>query len=533
MPDQDAFTEGGLKLEASVASTMAEMLPAAGPAGTAIASMIGAVEFIAGVINWMKNDTSIPDALRSLQGQIDEVKFVLGMLDTRLSELVQQVAIDSNRQTLRDLMDYLDDVRNQNSAMQGAPDLDTSVRIANESGVNLDKFLRNDFDIWRWTDVVARDFINPQTGQHQIEPTLAPLMFKNLPTLPVYLMAALTWLAARERVVHIGAQSRLLDDEARIARHLGAVSVRLAFDKYQSGDAGKPSSIAENIKKRIQAFVNTSTRYPVDRVCKFSYDVQNWMNGKRKNGDNFDLLMESNNVLCTIDPTRLGPPPLELAFESEAGLDVLQELAVALQRVAAAGTLKEQVIAPFPHTEVYPPAILYFIAQNGDLNWYRNEESSHPDGSRDWRGPSKVGNGWGDFIRVFSGGDAAIYAVRQDGVLLWYGHQGCFDGSPRWQGPHEVGHGWQGLPAIFSGGEYVVYAVEPDGTLLWYRHDGASYGGGVTTWTGRIAVNSGWSGFKNVFSAGGGIIYAIRPDGVLLRYQHLGYSTGTRDWNGP
>ena len=54
-----------------------------GPAGTAIASMISAVEFIAGVINWMKNNTSIPDALRSLQGQNDEVKFVLGMRDTR------------------------------------------------------------------------------------------------------------------------------------------------------------------------------------------------------------------------------------------------------------------------------------------------------------------------------------------------------------------------------------------------------------------------------------------------------------------
>jgi hypothetical protein len=527
MPDQDKFTEDGLKLEASVASTMAEMLPAAGPVGTAIATIIGAAGFVAGIINWMKNDTSMPDALRSLQNQIDQIKSLLVTLSSRMDELVEQVAVETNRTRLTFLMDYLDEIRNQNSALRApALDQETSVRIANESGVTLDKFLRNDFDVWRWTDVVQRV---DENGQH---PALAPLKFKNLPTLTVYLMAVLTWLAARERVVQMGQRSRLEDDAVRLSRHLNAVSVRPGFDKYQSGDAGRPMTIAEHIKSRIRAFANASTRYPVNRFCQWYFDVQNWMNGSRKNGDAFDVLMESDNILCTIDPARLGSPPLELAFESEAGLDVLQELATTLERVAATGTLREPFIGEFPPPGVvsYPFAVLYVVAENGDLNWYRNEQSSQPGGSTGWQGPLTVGNGWDRFISVFSGGDEAIYAVQQDGVLFWYGHDGCFDGSPRWRDRREVGHGWQNFRAIVPGGEYVIYAIRSDGALLWYRHDGARSGGDVTTWVGGHPVNSGWAGFTKVCSGGGGIIYAVRPDGVLMRYKHRGYLTGTNDW---
>ena len=84
MPDEAKFTEGGFKQLSSVASAMSTLLPAAGPPGAALEAMIGAVAFIAGVINWMKDDTTIPDALRSLQRQIDEIKFVLDMLAARL-----------------------------------------------------------------------------------------------------------------------------------------------------------------------------------------------------------------------------------------------------------------------------------------------------------------------------------------------------------------------------------------------------------------------------------------------------------------
>lgn len=215
MPDEAKFTEGGVKMLGSVAGAMAVVMPATGPVGMAI----GVVAFFIGIINSMKNDTTLADALNSLQSQLNEIKFRLGVLEQRFAELVGQGAIESNRATLRDLNDYLDEITNLERDLLANPnDLQTAERVANECGVAIDKFLRNDFDIWRWTDVV------------ESEPALATGRFKNLPTLPVYLMGVLTWLAARERVVQAGQTARLADDSARITRHLNAVSVRDIFD---------------------------------------------------------------------------------------------------------------------------------------------------------------------------------------------------------------------------------------------------------------------------------------------------------------
>ncbi|MBD2867827.1 tachylectin-related carbohydrate-binding protein [Paenibacillus arenilitoris] len=526
------FTEKGFKLEASVAGTMAGMLPAAGPAGAAIATVIGGVAFIMEVLEWLENDTSVQDALRDMQKQIDGIIFVLNLLDQRMDELVNQVAIESNRQTNRDLLDYLDEIRTANLALQSpARDLEAAVRTANEAGITLDKFIRNDFDIWRWTDVVSKDVFNPQTGSTHAVTSLAPQQFKHLPTLPVYAMAVLTWLAAREKVVQLGAKERLDDDAGRIARHLAAVSVRPGFDKYADGELGAPESIAENIKWQIRAFAIAGSAHPVNRVCNWFFEVQNWMDGDLKRGDHFDLTMESDHVLCTVDPATLGAPSLELDAESASGIDMLQGLAETLEHVSSAGTLKKPFIGQFPTTEVYAPAVLYVIAQNADLHWYRNEEASRPGGSAEWKGPVKIGNGWGDFTSVFSGGGAAVYGIRPDGKLMWYGHDGFFEGTGKWRGePREVGHGWQGFKSVFSGGEHVIYGIQPNGDLIWYRHDGASYGGDVTTWAPSVKVGNGWGDFVKVFSGGGGVIYAIRQDGVLERHVHTGYLQGTLEW---
>lgn len=526
------FTQNGVKLQASVASTMAALLPAAGPAGAAIATAIGGAAFVMEVLEWLGNDDTVSKAQRQLQLQIDHLKFVLQLLEERMNELVDQVAKESNRQTNRDLLDYLDEIRSANTALQ-SPSLNASaaVRIANDSGVTLDKFLRNDFDIWRWMDVIAKEVPNPQTGEIVTSSALLPLQFKNLPTLPIYLTAVLTWLDAREKAIALGGKAQLDDDAGRIARHLAAVSVRHDFDKYLDDDPrGIPRSIAENIQWHIRALPIALHRQPVDRVCSWRFELQNWMNGHMKYGDNFDIVMPSDNMLCTIDPASLGAPPLELDAETESGIEALHALKETLERVSATGSIKQQFIGQFPNTEVYFPAVLYVIAQNADLHWYCNDESNRPGGSSSWRGPVKIGNGWGGFTTVFSGGGAAIYAVRPDGVLLWYGHDGFWDGTPQWREPRQVGHGWNGFATVFSGGEYVIYGIQPDGDLIWYRHDGASYGGDVGTWASSVKVGWGWGEFAKVFSGGDGIIYAIRQDGVLMRYKHLGYLTGAMEW---
>ncbi|MCR6546450.1 tachylectin-related carbohydrate-binding protein [Dehalobacterium formicoaceticum] len=538
MPDEDIkLTDGDAELETSVVDTVAAIAAAAPPPyGPAIAVGIKAVAFVAEVIGWMTEETTMQQALQSIQKQINDIQFILERVKNRLNDLTLAIATAENRATINRLMDYNDEAKRISLDLINTPadDVIAAVRLANDAGILIDKFLRNDYDIWKWTDVEARNVVNPQTGYVEKELYPAQGKFKNQPTLPIYQTAVLTWLSARERVVRTNEVGRLDDDKGRIERHLAAVSIRPIFDKYADEESeyitSIPKSIAEHIKWRIHAYVVSSNKYPTDGRCYFYYDVQNWMNGERKRGDFFDKYIGSGNVLCTIDPNSLGAPALELEAEVEAGVDLLHEMSETLAHIAATGSLRKQFIGQFPITEVYPPAVLYVIAQNEELHWYRNDEASRPNGSTDWLGPKVVGTGWGGFSSVFSGGGVAIYGVQPNGDLLWYGHDGYWDSTPRWKGPHKVGWGWDGFKSIFSGGEYVVYGIQPNGDLLWYRHHAAASGGDVTTWTGQIKVGNGWAHFAKVFSGGDGIIYAIREDGVLLRYHHRGYLTGSLDW---
>ena len=42
-----------------------------------------------------------------------------------------------------------------------------------------------------------------------------------------------------------------------------------------------------------------------------------------------------------------------------------------------------------------------------------------------------VGGGWGSFKHVFNGGKNIIYAVNQQGDLLWYRHDTAYGVRPR------------------------------------------------------------------------------------------------------
>jgi hypothetical protein len=66
-------------------------------------------------------------------------------------------------------------------------------------------------------------------------------------------------------------------------------------------------------------------------------------------------------------------------------------------------------------------------------------------------GGTKVGNGWNNARLVFSGGNGVIYAIQQNGDLLWCGHDGWGDGSVRWTSGDgsKIGGGWS-VSQIFA-----------------------------------------------------------------------------------
>ncbi|HEY6125194.1 MAG TPA: tachylectin-related carbohydrate-binding protein [Steroidobacteraceae bacterium] len=171
--------------------------------------------------------------------------------------------------------------------------------------------------------------------------------------------------------------------------------------------------------------------------------------------------------------------------------------------------------------------VIYGITQDGKLLWYRHAafltgESADAPGA--WFGAREVGGGWGGYRHAFSAGDGIIYAITEDGQLLWFRHTGFADGRAEWEGPIPLTGGWSNYEQVFSGGAGVIYAIGADGILKWNRHDG--YQSGANDWRAAKDVGRGWNGFRSVFSAGNGIIYAIAPDGLLRWYRHNGYLDG-------
>jgi hypothetical protein len=154
------------------------------------------------------------------------------------------------------------------------------------------------------------------------------------------------------------------------------------------------------------------------------------------------------------------------------------------------------------------PVVIYAIQDNGDLLWYRHQ--GRDDGADRWAPGSgtKVGNGW-NFKQVFSGGDGVIYAIqnttvdvssgrRIGGNLAWYRHDDWRTGGSQWTSPVAAGRKWDKFQQVFYGGDGVIYAIQDNGDLLWYRHEG--HDDGADRWApgSGTKVGNGWN-FHEVF----------------------------------
>lgn len=189
--------------------------------------------------------------------------------------------------------------------------------------------------------------------------------------------------------------------------------------------------------------------------------------------------------------------------------------------------------------------VFYTIASDGNLKRYPHS-TVDVGGEFATRGsdvPGIVGNGWQNFKHVFSTTDdarfrgyAIIYAVAQDGTLKWYRF-----GYKPYENPKDVSSGWGNFKTVFSTGLGIIYAITPEGKLLWHKHNFYKYGvgpegqgsGGLTAWEGPKEVGRGWQNFKHVFATSEGVIYAVTNEGKLLWYKHQGYLNGLPVWLGP
>jgi hypothetical protein len=100
--------------------------------------------------------------------------------------------------------------------------------------------------------------------------------------------------------------------------------------------------------------------------------------------------------------------------------------------------------------------VMYGVAQNGDLLWYSyfGQGKNDRSGSTGWlpNSGNPIGNGWQDFRALFGGlddfGQEVIYAVAHNGDLLWYRYEGNGEndrsGNTGWNpnSGNPIGNGW-------------------------------------------------------------------------------------------
>jgi hypothetical protein len=173
---------------------------------------------------------------------------------------------------------------------------------------------------------------------------------------------------------------------------------------------------------------------------------------------------------------------------------------------------------------------LYGLArdQSGDLWLYS------ANGTGDWTGAGKVGNGWNSMTMLADVGDfngdghRDILARDGRGYLWMYSRDGVGGWLPRVL----VGSGWQVFDTIFGAGDFDgdghqdVLARDRSGYLWLYPGDGL---GG---WLPRVLVGSGWQVFDTVFGAGDfdgdgrQDVLARDSSGVLWMYP----GNGAGDW---
>ena len=134
------------------------------------------------------------------------------------------------------------------------------------------------------------------------------------------------------------------------------------------------------------------------------------------------------------------------------------------------------------------------------INAFRIDVVSTQSGADDPTGDNgaNVGSGWQNFRPVFATSDGVIYAVRSDGVLLWYRHEGWTDGAIAWaEGEGAiVGHSWQSFQQVVATSDGVIYGVQPDGTLRWYQREG--WADGASRWhpeSSKIVGAQVWQNF--------------------------------------
>lgn len=125
----------------------------------------------------------------------------------------------------------------------------------------------------------------------------------------------------------------------------------------------------------------------------------------------------------------------------------------------------------------------------------------------------------------------AIYGVTPNDDLLLYRHDGRNDGSFRWafSEGRKVGVGEGNFKQVFSGGDGVIYAITDNGDLMWYRDDGSFR----WAFSEGKKVGAGRGNFKQCSPVATASSTPSRPEWKLACQPESIYREKAKGWGAP
>ena len=180
--------------------------------------------------------------------------------------------------------------------------------------------------------------------------------------------------------------------------------------------------------------------------------------------------------------------------------------------------------------------VVAFVTATGGVDVYRYSDWAT---GADWTSGTSANRLDREFRlrgEVLATDDGVLYEITESGALRWYRVENAAAGRPAWA-PNSgsevgLGRGWGSYRSVVAAGDGVLYAVKDNGALVWYRHDDWRTGGMTWTDTAEREVGSdrSWASYETVLSGGDGVLYAIKENGALVWHRHEDWRTGGDSW---
>ena len=88
---------------------------------------------------------------------------------------------------------------------------------------------------------------------------------------------------------------------------------------------------------------------------------------------------------------------------------------------------------------------------------------------------TQIGTGW-NFKQVFAGSGGNLYAINNNGDLLFFKHTGAASGTNNWGVTNKkIGNGWN-FKQVFAGSGNDIYGVNSNGQVFLYMYSGTTPG---------------------------------------------------------